>query len=73
MNPLLGIGLGSALSTYSAPPSLVWWDLPFKLTVGALGLGYLRYSGGEFTRQNGVAFVVLYFVYLGGRLVLFPG
>ena len=73
VNLLLAIGLGGAISTYIVPPSLVWWDLPLKLIGGVLLLGALKYTDGELTREYGIGLVALYFVYLGGRLVLFPG
>ena len=40
-NPLLGIGLGSALSTYVVPLPLVYWDLPMETTTAAMLLTYL--------------------------------
>jgi cation:H+ antiporter len=74
VNPLVGIGLGGALSTYYVPPVVVLWDLPFKLLVGAVLLVWAKYrSGGEFTRQEGVYLLGLYFVFVAGRLLLFPG
>ncbi|MDS0282899.1 sodium:calcium antiporter [Haloarcula onubensis] len=40
-NPLLGIGLGSLLSTYHVPAPLVYWDLPVETATAALLLTYL--------------------------------
>jgi len=40
-NPLLGIGLGSALSTYVVPRPLVYWDLPMETVTAAMLLTYL--------------------------------
>ena len=40
-NPLLGIGLGSALSTYFVPLPLVYWDLPMETVTAAILLIYL--------------------------------
>jgi len=40
-NPLLGIGLGSVLSTYHVPRPLVYWDLPMETVTAALLLTYL--------------------------------
>ena len=74
VNSLVGIGLGGALSTYAVPPSVVLWDLPFKLLVGAGVLGYVWFRrDGSFTRRDGLSLVLLYLVYVAGRLVLFPG
>lgn len=72
VNPLVGFGLGGAVSTYYVP-TVVVWDLPFK-TVTAVGLlVYLRYRGGVLPRRGGVPLIELYFVYIAGRLLLFPG
>ncbi|MFB6171900.1 MAG: sodium:calcium antiporter [Haloarculaceae archaeon] len=73
VNPLVGIGLGGAISTYRVPRAVVVWDLPFKLLVALGVLGYLRYSGGSLTRREGGYLVVLYFVFVTTRLLLFPG
>jgi cation:H+ antiporter len=73
VNPLVGIGLGGAVSTYAVPSSVVLWDLPFKLAVGVGLYGYLTLvSDRRLTRMDGFYFVVLYFVFVGARLVLFP-
>ncbi|WP_436925020.1 sodium:calcium antiporter [Halosimplex amylolyticum] len=74
VNPLVGIGLGGAVSTYYVPPAVVRWDLPFKITVGAALLGWSVYRrDGDLTRTQGAYLLVLYFVFLTGRLLLFPG
>ncbi|RCU44232.1 sodium:calcium antiporter [Haloplanus salinus] len=74
VNPLVGIGLGGALSTYSVPSAVVLWDLPFKLIAGVGLLGWALYwRKGEFTRTEGGYMLGLYFAFLTGRLVLFPG
>ena len=73
VNPLVGFGLGGAISTYHVPTSVVVWDLPFKLVTAVGLLLYLRYSDGMLTRQAGVTMIALYFVYIVGRMLLFPG
>ena len=73
VNPLVGFGLGGAISTYHVPTSVVVWDLPFKLVTAVGLLLYLRYSDGTLTRQAGVTMIALYFVYIVGRMLLFPG
>ncbi|HMB50810.1 MAG TPA: hypothetical protein VKM69_09125, partial [Natronoarchaeum rubrum] len=40
-NPLLGIGLGSLLSTYHVPEPLVYWDLPMETVTAGILLAYL--------------------------------
>ncbi|WP_132060866.1 sodium:calcium antiporter [Halorussus amylolyticus] len=74
VNPLVGIGLGGAISTYYIPPAVVLWDLPFKLVTGAGLLGWTLYvKNGELTRTEGGYLLGLYFVFVVGRLLLFPG
>ncbi|MDZ7701029.1 MAG: hypothetical protein U5J98_02580 [Halobacteriales archaeon] len=73
VNPLLGIGLGGAISTYTVPQPVIVWDLPFKLLVGVGLWAFVRYrSDGVVTRRAGATLVVLYFVFISVRLVLFP-
>jgi cation:H+ antiporter len=74
VNPLVGIGLGGAISTYYVPPAVVLWDLPFKLVAGAGVLGWAVYvNDGELTRTEGGYLLGLYFAFVVGRLLLFPG
>jgi cation:H+ antiporter len=74
VNPLVGIGVGGALSTYYVPRAVVLWDLPFKLLVGLALLGWALYwRDGELTRTEGGYLLGLYFLFLAGRLLLFPG
>jgi cation:H+ antiporter len=74
VNPLVGIGLGGAVSTYYVPPAVVLWDLPLKLGVGIGVLAWAVYlRDGELGRREGVSLLGLYFVFLTGRILLFPG
>jgi cation:H+ antiporter len=74
VNPLVGIGLGSAISTYAVPEAFVLWDLPFKILAGVGFLAVLYWGpNNQLDRRTGAALLILYFVYLVGRLVLFPG
>jgi cation:H+ antiporter len=73
VNPLVGIGLGGTLSTYYVPPAVLFWDLPFKLVVGTGLLGWTLYwRDGELSRREGVYLLGVYFVFVTGRLLLFP-
>ena len=73
VNPLVGIGLGGALSTYYVPPAVIRWDLPFKLVAGTGLLGWsLYWRDGELTRREGIYLLGLYFLFVVGRLLLFP-
>lgn len=73
VNPLLGVGLGGAISTYSVPSAVVVWDLPFKIVAAIAVVVYADRRGGELDRRAGVYLIGLYFVYVVGRVLLFPG
>jgi cation:H+ antiporter len=73
VNPLIGFGLGGVISTYHVPDAVVVWDLPFKILAAVGLLAYVRYNDGVLTRHTGVTLMVCYFVYLVGRMLLFPG
>jgi cation:H+ antiporter len=73
VNTLVGVGLGGLLSTYAVPESVLFWDLPFKFGAGLLLLGYAMTVGnGTLGRREGVALVGAYFLYVVGRLLLYP-
>jgi len=73
VNPLVGFGIGGVISTYHVPDAVVVWDLPFKI-VAAVGLVlYVRRNDGVVTRHVGVTLIGCYFVYIVGRMLLFPG
>jgi cation:H+ antiporter len=48
-------------------------DLPFNILALVGLMGDIRYSGGVLTRRSGVSLVGLYFAYVVGRMLLFPG
>ncbi|HKL29945.1 MAG TPA: hypothetical protein VJ898_11870 [Natrialbaceae archaeon] len=73
VNPLVGIGLGGTISTYHVPRSVVLWDLPFKIVVALGLLAYVRFvTNRSLSRRDGASLVVLYFVFVTTRLLLFP-
>jgi cation:H+ antiporter len=73
VNPLVGIGLGAVVSTYHVPTAVLLWDLPVKF-VAVLGLAlYVWARDGTLPRRAGIWFIGAYFVYLVGRMLLFPG
>jgi cation:H+ antiporter len=54
------------------PPSVILWDLPFKLVVGVAALGYaFVLRDGTVGRRDGIYLVLVYLVYVSGRFVLF--
>lgn len=73
VNPLLGFGLGGVISTYHIPEAVIVWDLPIKI-LSAIGLVvYIQYKEGILTRNAGITLIGGYFVYIVGRMLLFPG
>lgn len=70
-NPLLGVGLGAAISGYTAPTVTVLYDLPVKVATGVLLYVFLRRRGG-LGRPEALALIVAYLAYLGLRPLLFP-
>jgi cation:H+ antiporter len=72
VNPLVGFGLGGVISTYHVPTPVIVWDLPFKILAVVGLLVYVRYNDGVLTRHAGVTLFGFYFVYIVGRMLLFP-
>ncbi|MCJ7450310.1 MAG: sodium:calcium antiporter [Candidatus Nanohaloarchaeota archaeon QJJ-9] len=71
-NPLLGIGLGSIMSTYWVPRPLVLWDLPMETVTAALLLAYLLFvSDRKLGWKGGVYLICLYVFYLVIRFGFF--
>lgn len=73
VNPLIGFGVGSVVSTYYVPSAVVVWDFPFKILAAVGLLAYVRYTDGTLTRHAGMSMIGFYFVYIVGRMLLFPG
>jgi cation:H+ antiporter len=71
VNLLVGFGGGGLLSTYAVPPSVVRWDLPFKLVVAAGLLAVAHRRGYTLARREGAWLVGLYFVFVGVRYLLY--
>lgn len=74
VNPLVGIGLGGSISTYRVPTAVIVWDLPFKIVVAIGLLVYVRFvSNRSLSRRDGAYLVILYFLFVSTRLLVFPG
>ncbi|WP_276260653.1 sodium:calcium antiporter [Haloglomus litoreum] len=73
VNSLVGVGLGATISTYQVPQSVILWDLPFKLLVGVALLVQIRRRSGGLGRGEGTTLLMLYLVFVAGRLLLFAG
>ncbi|AFK17794.1 sodium:calcium antiporter [Haloferax mediterranei ATCC 33500] len=71
VNPLVGFGLGGLLSTYAVPPSVIRWDLPFKLFVAVGFLLVVRRNDGIATRREGTWLVGAYFVFVSIRFLFY--
>lgn len=71
VNPLVGFGLGGAISTYAVPPSVIRWDLPFKIVAGVALLLVARREGWVVGRREGAWLVVACFVFVSVRFLLF--
>lgn len=70
-NPLLGIGLGSLISTYWVPRGLYLWDLPMETITAALLLVYLLFHHEKLGRWGGVYLIGLYVFYIAIRATFF--
>jgi len=70
-NPLLGIGLGATISTYTVPAVVVFYDLPIKL-VTAILLYVLLLRRADLDRREAAVLIGLFVVYLWGRGRWFP-
>lgn len=70
-NPLLGIGLGAAISQYSVPHVVTLYDLPVKiLTALILYIFLLRQE--NLTRREAGALIAMFVFYLYARHLFFP-
>lgn len=70
-NPLLGIGLGSWLSTYTVPAAVILFDLPVKIATAALIYAFV-FRRLRLNRLQAVLLILLYFAYLVARQQFFP-
>lgn len=70
-NPLLGIGLGSWLSTYTVPSVVILYDLPVKIATAALIYAFV-FRSLRLNRVQSVALILLYLGYLAVRQQIFP-
>lgn len=70
-NPLLGIGLGSLISTYWVPAPLYLWDLPMETITAGLLLIYLLFHHDKLGRKGGIYLIGLYIFYIIIRFSFF--
>lgn len=69
-NPLLGVGLGAMISTYTVPTVVLWYDLPIKIATGALLYAFLA-RHERLRRWELLLLLATYFVYVLLRPLLF--
>lgn len=70
-NPLLALGLGAIISTYTVPSSVLLLDLPFK-AVTAAGIYYILFKRGRIGLLGGIVLITLFLAYLFARHMYFP-
>lgn len=70
-NPLVAIGLGALVSTYSVPRPLIAWDLPWQAATGAILLVYLLIRKGKIGRAGAFYLIGMYALYITLRVIFF--
>jgi cation:H+ antiporter len=70
-NPLVAIGGGALLSTYSVPNPLIEWDLPWETVTGIILWAILWFSKGKLKKGHAFYLIGLYFVYIILRALFF--
>ena len=70
-NPLVGIGAGALISRYAVPRPLVLWDLPWETLTGLLLWVILLLKKGKLGKYEAFYLMIMYFVFIILRAVLF--
>ncbi|MEE4194326.1 MAG: hypothetical protein V2J07_03920 [Anaerolineae bacterium] len=70
-NPLVAIGGGALISTYSVPRPLVTWDLPWETITGAILWAILWFGNGKVGKKTAIYLTFLYFFYISMRAIFF--
>jgi len=70
-NPLVAIGGGALVSTYSVPNPLIQWDLPWETVTGMILWAILWFSKGKLKKGHAFYLIGLYFVYIILRALFF--
>jgi cation:H+ antiporter len=71
-DPLLGLGLGAMVSTYTVPDVIVLYDLPVNVATAVLLYVFL-YRYKDLSKTNALVLMGMFFGYLYLRLLLVPG
>lgn len=70
-NPMLGIGLGALISTYTVPLVIAVYDLPVNIATAALLYVFLRWRE-DLNKFEALVLLLLFFLYLSVRWLYFP-
>jgi cation:H+ antiporter len=70
-NPLLGLGIGAMISTYTVPQVIICYDLPVNIATAILLYIFLLRKE-DLNRGEAVTLLICYFSYLFLRWFLFP-
>jgi cation:H+ antiporter len=68
-NPLLGIGIGALISTYTAVPRVVFYDLPMWFLIAGLTL-IPFWKKGHISKKEGIFLIGFYILYIAVRIYL---
>ncbi|MBU1976169.1 MAG: hypothetical protein KKG59_07235, partial [Nanoarchaeota archaeon] len=69
-NPLLGIGLGAVISTYTVPNVITFFDLPIKIATAMLLL-YFLIRHEDLKKKSASILILLFICFIILRQVLF--
>lgn len=69
-NPMLAVGIGAIISTYTVPKVIIWYDLPVKiLSCLLIMFFFLKYKKME--KHHGVILISMFLAYLILRTLFF--
>ena len=70
-NPMLALGLGGLISTYTVPNAVIFFDLPFKILTACMIFYFLR-KNHIYQKPYAALMIVLFILYLAARQIFFP-
>ncbi len=70
-NPLFGIGVGAAISSYVIPNVVIWYDLPIKIATAGL-IYYFLLTNEKLKKWESVVLIALFIGYIIIRQMYFP-
>jgi len=70
-NPLIGLGLGALISSYTVPSVIIIYDLPLKIATAAL-IYFFFWKKHDLNKREAVILIILFVVYLFLRNMFFP-